>query len=110
MLAKGVHMARLEIKRSSHISLVEEAWWIGELDGKEVEIHAKIYRCDSGPRSGQFGTNAHLHRIGGGEAMLYRGAPNPENLFWADTRDGAIEGSLKRLASKDDLQLDLIAN
>lgn len=96
-------MARVIVNKDIQISLVEETWWSGDLEGKPVEVHAKIYRCDVGEWRGQIGASAHLHSIGGGHLMTYGGAPKAEKLCWGSSRDEAIQKALAALEARDDL-------
>jgi hypothetical protein len=96
-------MGQVQVKKDCEITLFEETWWLGELDGNPVEVHAKIYRCDAGRWRGQIGASVHLHSSGGGHLMVYGGGPNPEKLTWAVSRDEAVQKALAALEARDDL-------
>jgi hypothetical protein len=98
-------MSKVKVNRDVEVSLIEETWWTGELDGKTVDVHSKIYRCDKGQWQGQIGASAHLHAVGGGHVMVYGGAPKPENLCWARSRDEAVQKALAALEARDDLKV-----
>jgi len=87
-------MARLRVKKDVQISLVEETWWSGDLDGKPLAVYAKVFRCDQGEWEGQIGASANLHRPKGGGFTVSSGPPNPEELCWGNSREDAIEKAL----------------
>ena len=98
-------MGQVKVNRDVEVSLVEETWWSGELDGNPVEVHAKVYRCDAGKWRGRFGASVHLHSVGKGHLMAYGGGPKPEDLCWAGTRDEAVQKALIALEARDDLKV-----
>jgi hypothetical protein len=96
-------MPRLEIKKNSPITLIEETWWRGELDGKEVAIYAKIFRSDAGARIGKIGALAEIRSVRRGGFMGYGGAPDPEKIHWAATRELAVAEALNQLVLKHEV-------
>ena len=98
-------MARVTIDRDSHIALIEDAWWEGYMEGRQVEVHAKVYRCDMGENRGRFSANAHLHSKGGGHLTMYAGMPDPSKLAWSESREAAVDAALTKLEAREDLKL-----
>ena len=95
-------MSKLKVNRDRDISLIEESWWTGDLDGKSVDIHTLVYRCYLGQMCGQFGASSHI--CSGGKVMINGGGPKPEKLCWADSRDEAVQMALVALEARDDLR------
>jgi hypothetical protein len=90
-------VSKLIVDRQTRITHVEDIWWQGELDGSPIDLTLTVYRSDSGDRQGQFGVSAVLGKRGGGYQMI-TSSPHNERIFWALTKEDAIEGKLAQLS------------